>query len=76
MAVAAEMAVVGGPSASTIAGTAVADNGRCWTTAVAATALAAARTFTATNSGCILLSSPLQVSGAVTGLMGYRAASH
>ena len=76
MAVAAATAVVVGPAANTIAATAVADNGRCWTTAVAAMALAAARTFSAKAAGCVLLSSPLQVSGAVTRLTVYRAASH
>ena len=42
MPVPAATAVVLGPAASTIAATAVADNGRCWITAVAGTTLAAA----------------------------------
>ena len=75
MSVAAATAVVLGPAAITNA-TAVADNGRCLTMAVAAMNLAAARTFSATATGCVLLSSSLQVSGAVTRLAVYRAASH
>ena len=43
MTVPAATAVVLGPAASTIAATAVADNGRCWTTAVAAITVVAAR---------------------------------
>ena len=76
MTVPAATAVVLGPAASTIAATAVADNGRCWITAVAGTTLAAARNFSATSAGFVLLFSPLQVSGAVTRLTVYRAAPH
>ena len=76
MAVAAATAVVVGPAANSIAATAVAHNGRCWANGRCSNHRRCSAAVAAMAAGCVRISSPLQVSGAVTRLTVYRAAPH